>query len=225
MSGWPARALVVGASGGIGAALAAALEARGAVVTRLSRSADGLDVTDEASVAAHIGALGGVFDCIIIATGALVIDGAAPEKSIRALTPDAMQRQFDLNTVGPAMVLKHAWPLIAREGRTVVAVLSARVGSIGDNRLGGWTSYRTAKAAVNQVVRTAAVELARSRRDAILVALHPGTVATRFTADYQDRYDTVPPDAAAANLLAVIDALTPRDTGGFFDWKGDPIPW
>ncbi len=219
------RALVIGASGGIGAALTATLRQHGADVTGLSRSGDGLDVTDEASVAHHVGALSGPFDIILIATGALVIDDHQPEKTIRALSPDAMRRQFDLNTLGPAMVLKHAWPLVPREGRAVIGVLSARVGSIGDNALGGWYSYRTAKAAVNQIVHTAAIELRRSRPEAILVALHPGTVATGFTADYSDRYATATPAEAAANLLGVLDGLTPGDSGSFFDWKGERVPW
>lgn len=219
------RALIVGASGGIGAALAAELTARGVAVTALSRSADGLDVTDEASVAATLGRLDGTYDLILVATGALEIGPHGPEKTIRNLDPAAMRAQFDLNTVGPAMVLKHAWRLVPREGRAVLGVLSARVGSIGDNALGGWYSYRTAKAAVNQIVRTAAVELRRTRPGAILVALHPGTVATRFTANYQDRYNTHTPAEAAANLLKVVDGLAPSDSGRFLDWRGDSIVW
>jgi len=219
------RALVIGASGGIGSALAEALEGRGVAVTRLSRTADGLDVTDEASVEAALAPLEGPFARIVIATGALAAAGATPEKTIRELDPAALAAQFAVNAIGPALVLKHVWRLIPRDRPSVTAVLSARVGSIGDNRLGGWYSYRAAKAAVNQLVHTAAIELARSHREAVLVALHPGTVATSFTADYAGRHKTVPPAEAAANLLTVIDSLTPADTGRFFDWKGDPVPW
>ena len=104
-------------------------------------------------------------------------------------------------------------------------VLSARVGSIGDNRLGGWISYRSAKAAVNQIVHTAAIELARSHPQSICVALHPGTVATPFTEKYLGRHPAVAPVAAAQNLLQVVDDLQPADSGGFFDWAGDPVPW
>ena len=136
-----------------------------------------------------------------------------------------MRRQFEVNAIGPAMVLKHALRLVPRDGRAVVGVLSARVGSIGDNALGGWYSYRTAKAAVNQVVRTAAIELRRTRPEAILVALHPGTVATGFTAAYADRYPTAAPAQAAADLLSVLDGLSPADTGSFFDWRGERVPW
>ena len=169
--------------------------------------------------------MSGPFRHVFVATGALVIEGHQPEKTIRQLDPQAMRLQFALNAIGPAMVLKHVWPLIAREGRCMIGVLSARVGSIGDNALGGWISYRTAKAAVNQVIHTAAIELRRTRPKAILVALHPGTVETRFTADYADRYTTASPADAAANLLRVTDGLGPADSGGFFDWRGEPVPW
>ncbi|TNF22560.1 MAG: SDR family NAD(P)-dependent oxidoreductase [Rhodobacteraceae bacterium] len=219
------RALVIGASGGIGAAVATALAARGAEVVGLSRSGDGLDVTDEASVAAHLGAQEGAFDLIFVATGALEIGGARPEKTIRDLTPGAMADQFALNCIGPAMVLKHGLALLPRDRRAVFAVLSARVGSIGDNRLGGWYAYRTAKAAVNQVVHSAAIELARTHSKAICVALHPGTVATEFTRDYLGRHPSVTPGEAADNLLSVIDGLTPEDTGGFRDWAGKAVVW
>ena len=219
------RVLIIGASGGIGAALAAALVARGGAVTALSRSRDGLDVTDEASVAAALGALAGPYDAVIVATGALEIAGAAPEKTLRALDPAAMAAQFSLNAIGPALVLKHALPLLPRDRRAVFAALSARVGSIGDNRLGGWVSYRAAKAALNQVIRTAAVEMGRSHPQAVCVALHPGTVATPFTAKYLGRHPAVAPQQAAGNLLAVIDGLTPADSGGFLDWQGTVVPW
>jgi NAD(P)-dependent dehydrogenase (short-subunit alcohol dehydrogenase family) len=107
----------------------------------------------------------------------------------------------------------------------VFAALSARVGSIGDNRIGGWYAYRAAKAALNQIVHTGAIELARSHRQAVCVALHPGTVATRFTEKYAGRHPTVAPEQAAANLLSVIDGLGPDQTGRFFDWAGTPVPW
>ncbi|MBM7066431.1 SDR family NAD(P)-dependent oxidoreductase [Actibacterium sp. 188UL27-1] len=219
------RALIIGSSGGIGRALANALKARGIDVTGLSRSGDGLDVTLETSIAEHIGRLNGPFDLVLTVTGALEIDGQAPEKSIRHLSAQAMADQFALNTIGPALILKHAIPLIPRDGRAVMATLSARVGSIGDNALGGWTSYRTAKAAVNQVIHTTAIELARSHKQAVCVALHPGTVATPFTQKYLGRHPAVPPAEAAENLLAVIDKLTPAQTGQFFDWKGEQIQW
>jgi NAD(P)-dependent dehydrogenase (short-subunit alcohol dehydrogenase family) len=219
------RALIIGASGGIGSALAAGLREKDVEVTELSRSRDGVDVTDEASVAAALGALEEPYSKIIVATGALEIAGAAPEKSIGDWSSAAMLNQLALNAVGPAMVLKHALPLLPKSDRSILAVLSARVGSIGDNRLGGWVSYRAAKAAVNQVVRTCAVELARTHKEAICVALHPGTVATDFTRKYLGRHPAVAPAEAAENLLRVMDRLTLADSGGFFDWAGEVVPW
>lgn len=226
LSGWSMkRVLIIGGSGGIGGAVAQALSLRGADVTALSRSGDGLDVTDEASVSAHLGGLAGPYDLVLVATGALEINGAEPEKSLKAVTARAMLDQFALNAVGPALVLKHVLPLIPRDRRGVLAVLSARVGSIGDNRLGGWYSYRAAKAAVNQIVHSAAIELGRTHKQAICVALHPGTVQTAFTERYLGRHPAVTPDQAAAHLLAVLDGLTPAQTGGFFDWQGKAVPW
>lgn len=219
------NALVIGASGGIGSAICAGLAARGVAVTGLSRSGDGLDVTDEASVEAELGPLTGPFGLIFVATGALELGGQGPEKSLRHLTPEAMMAQFRLNCIGPSLILKHAPRLLPRTGRSVFAALSARVGSIGDNGFGGWYSYRSSKAALNQMIHTGAIELGRSHRHAICVALHPGTVETPLTEKYARGHPTVPPAEAARNLLGVIDGLTAEDTGRFFDWKGERVPW
>lgn len=219
------RALVIGASGGVGAAVSAALGARGVAVTGISRSTHGLDLTDEARIQAALAGLSGPYDLIFVATGALVIGDNGPEKSLRALTGPAMTAQFALNAMGPALVLKHALRLMPRDRRAVFAALSARVGSIGDNGLGGWYAYRAAKAALNQLIHTAAIEVARSHKQAVVVTLHPGTVATPLTRDYAAGHPTVTPDTAAANLLRVIDGLSPAQTGQFFDWAGTPIPW
>lgn len=219
------RVLIIGASGGIGAALVTAYTGQGCEVIGLSRSVDGLDVTDGDSVSSVLGTVQGPFDVIVVATGALEINGAAPEKTIKAVQPQAMLDQFALNAVGPALVLGHAARLLDRKQRGVVAVLSARVGSIGDNRLGGWVSYRAAKAAVNQIVHTTAIELTRSHPSSVCVALHPGTVQTPFTAKYLGRHPAVPAQEAARNLLAVLDGLSADDSGGFFDWAGKVVPW
>ncbi|MGX0876410.1 NAD(P)-dependent dehydrogenase (short-subunit alcohol dehydrogenase family) [Roseovarius sp. MBR-154] len=219
------KALIIGASGGIGRAVSEALSARGVAVTGLSRSADGLDVTDESSVEAGLGRLDGPYDLILVATGALEIDGARPEKALKQVTPKSMMDQFALNCIGPSLVLKHAVRLLPRDGRCVFAALSARVGSIGDNGFGGWYSYRTAKAALNQMIHTGAIELGRSHREAICVALHPGTVQTPFTEKYLGRHPSVPPEEAAQNLLSVIGDLTVEDSGQFFDWQGARVPW
>ena len=219
------HALIIGASGGIGSAIADRLRQGGVAVTGLSRRENGLDVTDEASVKAALGGLEPQFDLILVATGALVIDGAQPEKTLRKVTAQAMADQFALNCIGPSLVLKHSLRLMPRKGRSVFAALSARVGSIGDNSLGGWYSYRTAKAALNQMIHSGAIELGRTHPEALCVALHPGTVATEFTRDYAATHDTVPPAQAASNLLQVIDSLTPAQTGLFFDWQGKQVVW
>ena len=217
--------LILGASGGIGAALTGACTARGDIVTGLSRSSDGFDITDEASVGQHLGSLSTSFDLVIVATGALEINGATPEKSIKNLSAQAMLDQFALNAVGPALVLSHAARLLPRDRPAVCAVLSARVGSIGDNKMGGWISYRSAKAAVNQVVRTTSIELARTHPQIACVALHPGTVQTAFTEKYLGRHPSVPAAEAADNLLHVVDGLAAAQTGRFFDWAGTEVAW
>ena len=191
---------------------------------RLSRSADGFDITDAGSVAEHLKGRG-PYKAVIVATGALEIAGASPEKTIKGLDPTAMADQFALNAIGPALVLSHAHELLARDEPTVFAVLSARVGSIGDNRIGGWVSYRAAKAAVNQIVHTAAIELGRTHRQAAVVALHPGTVATAFTEKYLGRHPAVSAPDAAANLIAVMEGLSAAQTGKFFDYSGAEVPW
>ncbi|MEM6322346.1 MAG: SDR family NAD(P)-dependent oxidoreductase [Pseudomonadota bacterium] len=219
------NALIIGGSGGIGAALVAELESRGVAVTSLSRSGDGLDVTDEARVAEVLGGLEGSFDLIFVASGALQIGDFGPEKALKQLDPEAMMAQFAVNAIGPAMVLKHGLRLLPREGRAVFAALSARVGSIGDNRLGGWYSYRAAKAAVNQLIHSAAIEVARTHKEAICVALHPGTVATPFTAQFVKPEKATPPADTARQLIDVVEGLTPDDTGLFFDYAAKPIPW
>ena len=211
------RVLIIGASGGIGGALAEACAEW--KVARLSRRDDGFDVSDAANVDQHLDALAGPFDEIIVATGIL----GTPEKSLGAITAVEMQRLFAVNTIGPALILRHVPRLLAPQGK--VAVLSARVGSIGDNQIGGWHSYRASKAALNQIVHGAAIELARSHKGSVCVALHPGTVQTPFTASYAGRHKTVPAKDAAKNLLQVINDLTPDQTGGFYDYAGNPVAW
>ncbi len=221
------RALIVGASGGIGRAVTLALGdicGMAGVVTA-SRSADGLDITDEGSVRGFASGLDGPFDLILIATGALELYGQGPEKSVMAMTPEALRAQFETNALGPALLIKHLHGFLPEGRRGVIAALSARVGSIGDNRLGGWISYRAAKAALNQIVHTSAIEIARKRPEAVCVALHPGTVRTALTRKYVGGNPAVEPAEAAVNLLRVLDGLTPADSGGFFDWRGDRIVW
>lgn len=227
----PGVALVFGAGGGIGGALVEALLAadRFAPVVGLGRcTAPAIDLLDEASLAraAAFAAAKGDLRLVIDATGFLHDEQQAPEKSWQQLDAARLARSFALNAIGPALIMKHVLPLLPRSGKAVFATLSARVASIGDNRLGGWYGYRASKAALNQLVRTAAVELARRSPQAVCVALHPGTVATPLSAPFAATgLQIQAPAAAARNLLAVADRLTPDATGGFFDWRGEPVPW
>ena len=218
------RALVIGASGGIGAALAAELEARGQMVTRVSRRDQGIDITDQTSVDRVLGALDPPFATVVVATGILAAEGQRPEKSLIEIDGPSMLATLAANTLGPALILRHLPRLLPREGRSVTAVLTARVGSIGDNHLGGWYSYRASKAAANQIVRTASIEIARKRPEAVVVAMHPGTVDTPFTSAYPGHRKTAPTDAAR-QMVDVIWRLAPGDNGGFFDYSGAQVPW
>ena len=225
-------AVVFGASGGIGSALATRLGARPvfSLVSGYSRTgAVALDLGEESSieaVAADVKRSGLDARLLIDATGILDGDGCVAEKSWRQLDPAAMARAFAVNAIGPALLMKHFLPMLPRSGKCVFATLSARVGSIGDNRLGGWYSYRASKAALNQIVRTAAIELRRSRPDAICVALHPGTVATSLSARFaKSGLEVQSPDTAAMRILAVLDGLTAESSGEFFDQRARSIPW
>ncbi len=225
-----AAALVIGAAGGIGTAIADALEAGPIIdrITRLSRRNGDIDLTDEASVeeaARRLSDDGAAFDLIFDATGVLEAAGSGPEKSFKDLSPDAMMDAFAVNAIGPALIFKHFGPLLAQDNKAVIATLSARVGSIGDNRLGGWMSYRASKAALNQLVRCAAIELKRTRKHSIVVALHPGTIETPLTRAYARGKYTASPQEAAHQMLSVLQKLTPEDSGKFFDYAGKEIPW
>jgi NAD(P)-dependent dehydrogenase (short-subunit alcohol dehydrogenase family) len=218
------NALVIGASGGIGGAVAQALRADGVEVTGLSRKADQFDVTDPPTIESALTAANGPFDLVFVATGILAPIGSRPEKSLTEIDAAMLAEVLAVNAIGPALILRHVPRLLPKERRSVVAVLTARVGSIGDNALGGWYAYRASKAAANQIVRTSAIEIARRFPNAVVVALHPGTVATPFTEAYPG-HEKVPPDLAAERLLGVIEKLTPSDTGRFLDWAGKEVPW
>ncbi|WP_395688600.1 SDR family NAD(P)-dependent oxidoreductase [Aestuariivirga sp.] len=224
-------AVIFGSGGGIGNALMDVLKSNQSFSHLMGfnrRITPSIDLMNESSLerAAKSAAEKGELRLVIDATGFLHDENQAPEKSWRQLNADKLARSFALNAIGPALIMKHILPLLPRSGKAVFATLSARVGSIGDNRLGGWYSYRASKAALNQLVRTSAVELARQSPEAICVALHPGTVATSLSAPFAATGLTVhEPSEAARNLLTVIDRLTPEATGGFFDWRGAPVPW
>ncbi len=228
----PGIAVVFGSSGGIGSALVAALSRNPRYIAVLGYSRSGpltFDLTDEASIAAaatRIAQSGHPLRTVIDATGALTAEGCIAEKSWRQLDPETMARAFQINTIGPALLMKHVLPVLPREGKSVFATLSARVGSIGDNQLGGWYSYRASKAALNQIVRTAAVELRRNNPAAICAALHPGTVDTPFTKPFaKTGLEVQAPEAAAGKILQVIDTLEASDTGTFIDQHGKKIDW
>ena len=231
------RALVVGASGGLGSAFVAELLAdprytevivwsrSAAVATGGKIVAQSIDLRDEATIEAAASTLGEI-DLAVVATGLLYDADIAPEKSWRSITPSAMIRVFEINTIGPALIAKHVLPHLPRDRRAVFAALSARVGSISDNRLGGWHSYRASKAALNQLIRCFSIELSSKRPQAICVGLHPGTVDTNLSKPYQagvPHDKLLAPLQSARRLLGVLDGLTPEKSGRVYDWAGIEI--
>jgi len=239
-AGRPACAVVVGASGGVGQALLEQLrrDARFAVVLGLGRGGlpgpdIAVDITQEPSIEQAVaqvmqaaGARDAELRLVIDATGFLHGDGFEPEKSWRQIDAVHMAHAFAINAIGPALLMKHFLPQLPRDARAVFATLSAKVGSIGDNRLGGWYSYRASKAALNQLVRTAAIELSRRAPQAICVAMHPGTVATRLSMPFsKSGLEVQAPGESAARILATLDGLDAADSGGFFNHRGETLPW
>ncbi len=238
----PAVAAIVGATGGIGGALLESLvrDSRYHRVLALSRAGVGgseggrvvhgrLDLVDEASIAeAALAARAlGEVRLVVCATGVLHGDGLRPEKHWGMLDAGSLGRMLAVNAIGPALLAKHFLPLLPRRGRSVFAALSARVGSIEDNRLGGWYAYRSSKAALNMLLRTFAIELARRAPEAICMGLHPGTVATRLSAPFRDNVPSdklFHPAAAAERLLRVLDGATTDDSGRVLDWDGTRVP-
>lgn len=220
------RALVIGASGAIGDAFVQALRAdrRCAEVIGLSRSSSpALDLRQPASIAAAAAVLadGAPFALIVQAAGVLHTDGYTPEKNLAALNQQQLMDTFQVNTIGPALVLQQFVPLLHPQG--LMALLSAKVGSIGDNRLGGWYSYRASKAALNMLVKTAAIELARTRPAARLLALHPGTVASALSQPF--RSTARAPLQAVAQMLAALDGVPASASGSFISYQGEYLPW
>ena len=225
------RAAVIGASGGIGAAIADRLESGGTTVLRYARSGDSarIDVEDESSIAAAADRAGenGPVDLVFVATGFLHEEGSGPEKDWRHLDAENLARNFAINVTGPALVAKHFLPLLPDDRRGGFAALSARVGSISDNRLGGWYAYRASKAALNMMVRSLSIELARKKPEAFCVGLHPGTVETRLSEPFQRNVPQgklFTPDYSARMLLDVLASLNPSDSGKCFAYDGEEIP-
>ncbi len=223
------RAVVIGASGGIGAAMVDRLRAdpRCDTVHALHRrSAIPIDFDDEASIGAAADALRatGPFHLVVNAAGVLHARGFMPEKRLADLHYAQLTETFRVNTFGPALVVRRFTPLLA-DDRSIVALLSAKVGSIEDNRLGGWYSYRASKAALNMIVRTAAIELARVKPAAVIVALHPGTVRTGLSRPFRGDAIGRAAEVAVVEMLAVVDELRPADSGRFVTYDGRRLPW
>ncbi|MDH1683343.1 SDR family oxidoreductase [Pseudomonas chengduensis] len=222
------KALVIGASGTLGQAFSTLLRADSncASVRELSRSSSpALDLEAPASIAEAAAALAaeGPYQLILHTAGLLHRDGIAPEKSLAAIEADALQAVFQVNALGPALVLRHFLPLLDKQG--AMAMLSAKVGSIGDNRLGGWYAYRASKAALNMLIKTAAIELARNKPKARLLSLHPGTVISPLSQPFRGANAARPAEQAAADMLRVIDSLGPEHSGSFHAYDGQPLPW
>ncbi len=224
------RAVVLGASGALGAAFVDLLgvDARFADVVALSRSSTpAFSLENEASIQAcaqHV-AQSGAVHWVIDATGALEIDGQGPEKRLDALNAPALMRAFEVNAIGPALLMKHFIPLLATDQPTVFATLSARVGSIEDNHKGGWYGYRAAKAARNMLLQTAAIEAHRRRPLAVFAALQPGTVRSRLSQPFVAPDDALAPEVAAAHMLRLLDQLRPTGRAQFVDYRGAAIAW
>ncbi|WP_371397818.1 SDR family NAD(P)-dependent oxidoreductase [Fretibacter rubidus] len=236
------RVAIIGASGGIGAAMvdACVADPKVARVHALSRQGRShpspkvanltFDFTDEASIEAAAVALKevGPLDIVIVATGLLHGQGIAPEKNLRALSYDGFEVSYKTNVVGPAMTAKYFLPLMRRDEKAVFAALSARVGSISDNRLGGWYAYRASKAALNMVLKNLSIEHGRRFKEAVIIGLHPGTVDTALSEQFQGNVPEgklFTPEFSAEHLLKVVDQVSPKDTGNLFAWDGEQIPF
>ena len=222
------RALVIGASGALGTAFCEQLkkDPRCAGVRELGRhTVPELDLERPETITDAATALAAEtpYQLIVHAAGLLHRDRIKPEKSFSAIEQESLQAVFQVNTLGPALVLRHFLPLL--EPRGAMAMLSAKVGSIGDNRLGGWYAYRASKAALNMLIKTAAIELARTRPQSRLLSLHPGTVVSGLSQPFRGASSARPADVAAAQLLTLIDQLTPADSGHFFAYDGERLPW
>lgn len=223
------RALVIGAGGGLGGAFMTHLKAdtRCAEVRGLGRHTEpAVDFLEPDTVSAAAAALEGEgpWHLIVVATGVLHGPQLRPEKRLADLDAQALGRVLAVNTIGPALVLRHFAPRLDRS-RSLMGLLSAKVGSIGDNRLGGWYAYRASKAALNMLVKTAAIELRRTHPGACITALHPGTVASALSRPFRGDEIGVAPALAAQRLLGVVDGLKAEDSGGFFSWDGQALPW
>lgn len=222
------HAVVIGASGGIGAAFVQHLKKQPNVATvhELSRSQTGFDLTDEDSIKSAADLIADrSIHLIIIATGYL---GLTPEKSLRDLSLASSHDIFAINCFGPAAAMKYFAPKLVRDDRAVMATLSARVGSISDNHLGGWYAYRASKAALNMFIKTTAIEMARTHKHAAIIGLHPGTVDTNLSKPFQGHVPDgklFSPEYATTQMLNVINNVQPDKSGTLFAYDGEIIPF
>jgi NAD(P)-dependent dehydrogenase (short-subunit alcohol dehydrogenase family) len=224
-------AVIIGARGGIGAALADVLEKdpNYAQVIRLHRESNPpVNLLDETSIAAAAASLTTALppiSLVLVATGLLHSNQNGPEKSLRELDPDWMIENFRINAVGPALVAKHFLPIMAKQGPICFAALSARVGSISDNRLGGWHSYRASKSALNMLIRNIAIEWQRKNPQSVVVGLHPGTVETALSAPFKGNpaHERFSPARAAGDMLSVLHGLQPEQSGQIFAYDGSLV--
>ena len=220
------RALVFGASGGIGQAFSRFLENKlgSENVVNVSRSFDGFEISDEEKILKFSESIEGSFNLIINATGVLQTTEEGPEKTINAVKQKSMIDMMTINAIGPALLLKNFSKKLDKTKFSVFVNLSARVGSITDNRLGGWISYRSSKAALNQIIKTSSIEINRRNKNAICVGLHPGTVKTRFTEKFQNTTETISPDESVKMMMKVVENLSVDDNGYCFAYDGKVIP-
>ena len=220
------RALVFGASGGIGQAFSRFLENKLGPenVVKISRSIDGFEVSDEEKILKFSQLIEGSFNLIINATGVLQTTEEGPEKTINVVKQKSMIDMMTINAIGPALLLKNFSKKLDKTKFSVFVNLSARVGSITDNRLGGWISYRSSKAALNQIIKTSSIEINRRNKNAICVGLHPGTVKTRFTEKFQNTTETISPDESVKMMMKVVENLSVDDNGYCFAYDGKVIP-
>ena len=220
------RALIFGASGGIGQAFSRFLEDKlgSENVVNVSRSFDGFEISDEEKILKFSESIEGSFNLIINATGVLQTTEEGPEKTINVVKQKSMIDMMTINAIGPALLLKNFSKKLDKTKFSVFVNLSARVGSITDNRLGGWISYRSSKAALNQIIKTSSIEINRRNKNAICVGLHPGTVKTRFTEKFQKTTETISPDESVKMMMKVVENLSVDDNGYCFAYDGKVIP-
>ena len=220
------RALVFGASGGIGQAFSRFLEDKlgSENVVNVSRSFDGFEISDEEKILKFSESIEGTFNLIINATGVLQTTEEGPEKTINVVKQKSMIDMMTINAIGPALLLKNFSKKLDKTKFSVFVNLSARVGSITDNSLGGWISYRSSKAALNQIIKTSSIEINRRNKNAICVGLHPGTVKTSFTEKFQNTTETISPDESVKMMMKVVENLSVDDNGYCFAYDGKVIP-